>query len=194
MLKNENAIRHIIGYEYVNCTVEHEQDELVKRAFNEISIINERLFDCIPFPVTFVESDPYHSAAEMRKRVIEERHIYIYTEYSGHPYLSQWENNIGRAVHDIYAHLVCGCPFTFVGEYNAYLEQRKHYPEHLWKVLFAEIPAQTAAYYFTGSFDYKQRAIEAPEAWLKLCHGLKRDYSKNSVLNASDFNIERVYK
>lgn len=183
--KQIEEIRYIIGKEYVETPkggFKHEEDKFVEEAYRTITAINKRLFEAIPFPVVFTSVDPYKTAKEMRERVMKEKVIYIYTEFGGHPYLSQEENNIGRAVHDVFAHLVCGCPFTFVGEYNAYLEQREYYPEWVWGVLFAEIPAQTCAYYYKGSFDYDQRAIEAPRHWMTLTEPLKRDYSHHSVL------------
>lgn len=180
---NEKEIKMIIGREYVTGNFEDQDAEFLKQAYSDISKINRELFNKIPFPVIFTAIDPYKSASDMRKRVQEEKKIYIYTEFSGHPFLDQESNNISRAVHDVYAHLVCGCPFNFQGEYNAYLEQRKHYPEKYWRVLFAEIPGQTSAFYYSGGFDYEQRAIEAPARWLELCKPLKKDYSKNAVLS-----------
>lgn len=180
--KDPDIVKAVIGREYYNKPVQNENNEYIKNAFDQIKAINKQLFEKIPFQVIFTEKDVYSSAAEMRKRVIEEKVIYIYSGFSGHPFLNQDENNIGRAVHDVYAHLVCGCPFNFTGEYSAYLEQRKHYPEKLWAVLFAEIPAQTAAYYYNKNFDYMQRAIEAPVKWMQLCEGIEKDYSHNSVL------------
>lgn len=193
---NSKDIRFMIGKEYVEGVFEHEETPYIEAAFKEIARVNEELFNKIPFKVEFTEEDPYSSAKEMRESVLATGVIKIFTVFSGHPYLTQEQNNMGRAVHDVYAHLVCGCPFTFEGEYNAYLEQRKYYPEWTWKVLFAEIPAQTSAFYYmgivgdkhnplytgVGSFDYDQRAIEAPQEWLDLCEPLKRDYSENSVL------------
>lgn len=180
---DQKTIKLIIGAEYIHGSFDHENDEYMRKAYREINEINMELFNKIPFPVIFTKNDPYSSAKEMRKRVMEEKKIYIFTGSSEHEFLTPKENAISRAVHDVYAHLVCGCPFSFQGEYNAYLEQRKYYPGHLWHVLFAEIPGQTSAFYFTGSFDYKQRAIEAPAHWLDLCQGLKKDYSHNSVLS-----------
>ena len=197
MFKNEvEKIRYTIGQEYVEGTFEQEETSHVKEAFEEISRVNRELFAMIPFPVIFTDEDPYTSAKEMRERVMKEKVIYIFTVFGGHPYLDQEANNMGRAVHDVWAHLVCGCPFTFEGEYNAYLEQRKYYPEWTWNVLFAEIPAQTSAFYYqgivgdktselytgVGNFDYTQRAIEAPQHWLDMCKPLERDFSENAVL------------
>jgi hypothetical protein len=193
---NSKEIRYAIGKEYVEGRFEREQSLFVAAAYREISRVSAELFKRIPFKVEFTSEDHYESAKQMREEVQRTGVIKIYTGFGGHPYLTQEQNNKGRAVHDVWAHLVCGCPFSFEGEYNAYLEQRKYYPEWTWKVLFAEIPAQTSAYYYmgevakdkaslykgVGSFEYKQRAIEAPEEWLEMCLPLKRDYSQHSIL------------
>ena len=177
-----NDIRYTIGKGYVEGTFENEENEFVKKAYAEIARVNEELFNKIPYKVEFTEADLYTNAKDMRKEVLETGVIKIYTGWSGHPYLTQEQNNMGRAVHDVWAHLVCGCPFNFEGEYNAYLEQRKYYPEWTWRVLFAEIPGQTSAYYYKQDFSYDQRAFEAPQEWLDMCEVLRRDYSYNSIL------------
>jgi hypothetical protein len=189
MGKNE-FIRYTIGTEYLTRShgVLDHSSEHVQAAFKEISRVNRELFALIPYEVVFTEKDVYSSAREMRERVQSENKIYIYTGWSGHPLLTQEDNNIGRAVHDVFAHLVCGCPFNFEGEYTAYLEQRKWYPQWTWDVLFAEIPAQTAAYYVNGSHDFDQRAIAASKRWMELAENLiLDDYSHNSVLNTNTF-------
>jgi hypothetical protein len=95
----------------------------------------------------------------------------------------------------VFAHLVCGCPFNFEGEYTAYLEQRKWYPSWTWDVLFAEIPAQTAAYYVTGSHDFDQRAIAAPKYWMDMAEHLElKDYSHNSILNMEEIVSRETMK
>jgi hypothetical protein len=188
MGKNE-FVRHIIGTQYLNRSLgmQDETTSHVQFAFKEISRINRELFDLIPYEVVFTTEDVYKSAREMRERVVAENKIYIYTGWSGHPLLTQEENNMGRAVHDVFAHMVCGCPFNFEGEFTAYLEQRKYYPAWTWDVLFAEIPAQTAAFYANGnSHDFDQRAIAAPKHWMELGDLLTLpDYSHNSVLKMS---------
>ena len=183
MMKTVNEIKLAIGKAYVEGTFASENSEYVGKAFKEISRVNRQLFERIPFKVEFTSEDPYASAKEMRAEVLRTGVIKIFTEWSGHPFLTQEENNWGRAVHDIFAHLVCGCPFNFEGEYSAYLEQRKYYPEWTWRVLFAEIPGQTCAYYYKGDFSYDQRAIEAPQEWLDLCKGIEQDYSENAILD-----------
>lgn len=177
-------IRYRIGKAYVEGTFESEGTDFVRKAYEEISRVSAELFKAIPYEVEFTEEDLYTSASEMRKAVQDTGTIKIYSGWSGHPYLTQEQNNVGRAVHDVFAHLVCGCPFTFQGEYNAYLEQRKYYPEWTWKVLFAEIPGQTSAYYYMNDFTYNQRAFEAPSEWLEWCEELRKDYSCTSILDS----------
>lgn len=190
--KREEVIRDIIGARYVNGTFASENSAEVQAAFKEISKINRILFEKIPYKVVFTKNDAYSSAKEMRQAVQETGVIEIYTVFGGHPFLDQESNNIGRAVHDVFAHLVCGCPFSFVGEYNAYREQRKYYPMWTWDVLFAEIPAQTAAYYYTGSFDYQQRAFAAPKEWNDMCETLITDYSANSIMKPMSCTMKEL--
>lgn len=197
MGKNE-FIRGIIGQEYLirKMPAMREESTHVKYAFAEISRVNRELFAMIPYEVIFTTEDVYTSAAEMRREVKRTGKIYIYTGWSGHPFLTEEDNNIGRAVHDVFAHCVCGCPFNFEGEYTAYLEQRKWYPKWVWDVLFAEIPGQTAAFYSNGnSHDFDQRAIVAPKRWMELAEMLElEDYSHNSILNPVQLaNLKEVF-
>lgn len=187
---NENDIKMTIGSEYVNGYFLGENGEFVEEAYKEIARINEILFEKIPFKVVFTEDDSYKSAKEMRDRVQKEKVIYIYKGNSEHEFLTPEQNWKGRAIHDVFAHLVCGCPFSFQGELNAYYEQRKHYPEWVWNVLFAEIPAQTSAYYYCGNFEFKQRAIIAPRHWQIMSESLKKDYSENSILKPEYFDMK----
>lgn len=185
-------IRTVIGLEYLyqKDGIE-EESKRVHEAFRIINEINESLFEKIPYEVIFTLDDPYQSAAHMRREVQKTNKIYILASdeskgYSGHPCLTHYHNNIGRAVHDVWAHCVCGCPFTFEGEYTAYLEQRKHYPKEVWDVLFAEIPAQTAAYYANEqSHSFQQRGIAAPQKWMNIAKRLELpNYSNYSILKS----------
>lgn len=176
-----------IGGEYLNRTHKIEEEtESIRASFQTISNVNFKLFDKIPFEVVFTSDDVYKSAKDMRERVINENKIYIYDGWEGHPCLTLEQNLVSRAVHDVWAHLVCGCPFSFEGEYTAYLEQRKYYPSSTWRVLFAEIPAQTAAFYANDkSHSFKQRAIQAPLEWMYAARYLPNyDFSSNSVMKS----------
>lgn len=172
----------VLGRNYIEGNYESELSEKVKNDFKIIAEINRELFKHIPYKVQFTTDDTYSSAKQMREEIQRTGIIYIYTGWSGHPYLSQEDNNIGRAVHDVFAHCVCGCPFSFQGELNAYYTQREYYPREVWNTLFAEIPMQTAAYYTVGGFNFPQRALAATNQDMQLVEHLRKDYSKNSIL------------
>jgi len=175
----------ILGRNYVEGFYTSENSPEVAEDFRTIVAVNKELFKHIPYQVIFTDKDMYTSAKQMREEVVRTGIIYIYDGWSGHPFLTQEENNIGRAVHDVFAHMVCGCPFSFEGELNAYFTQRQYYPERVWATLFAEIPMQTAAYYYTGGgHDFPQRAIRATKEEMDLVKHMRIDYSKNSVLAA----------
>jgi hypothetical protein len=179
----------VLGMNYLEGLYQSENTESVKRDYEIISAVNKELFKHIPYTVVFTEKDMYSSAKEMREQVQKTGIIYIYTGWSGHPFLTQEENNIGRAVHDVFAHCVCGCPFNFQGELNAYYTQREYYPKEVWATLFAEIPMQTAAFYAAGKqFNFPQRAIRATEQDMLLVSHMVKDYSKNSILKP----LERI--
>lgn len=173
----------VLGQNYIYGIYENEESAAVKKAFETISEINRELFKHVPYDVVFTSEDVYASAKEMRERVQKENLIYIYDGWNGHPVTTLSDNLIGRTVHDVFAHCVCGCPFTFIGELNAYFTQRQYYPKEVWPVLFAEIPMQTAAFYTAGKqYSFPQRAIAACEQDMAMVEHLKKDYSRNSIL------------
>jgi hypothetical protein len=181
-MKQLNVIE-MLGKNYLTGNYESEQTAETKKAYETISTINRELFKHIPYKVVFTSNDEYASAKEMRERVQKENTIYIYNGWNGHPFLSLEDNLIGRAVHDVFAHCVCGCPFSFTGELNAYFTQREYYPKSVWNVLFSEIPMQTAAFYTANKeFSFPQRAFAATQQEMDMVEHLKKDYSKNSIL------------
>lgn len=181
-------VRMVLGRNYMEGLYDTENSDLVKEDFRKIAAVSSELFEKIPYEVIFTEEDHYKSAKDMREKVAATNVIYIFSGNNEHPFLSPEENLKGRAVHDVFAHMVCGCPFSFQGELNAYYEQRKHYPKETWATLFAEIPMQTAAYYYNGKrFEgITQRAIRATETEMNLVDHMKKDYSHNSILSVEN--------
>ena len=70
----------------------------------------------------FVDSDPYPNSKAMLKDLRENRHINVLrtSESSGHPYLSAEQNDLFRAVHDIWGHGINEYSFGKIGEENAF--------------------------------------------------------------------------
>lgn len=183
-MNNNHLIKQIIGNLYLEGTFVHEETDFVKDAFTEISSINAELFELIPYEVIFTSEDVYKSAQHMREEVTKTNKIYIYNGWEGHPFLTLEQNLIGRAVHDVFAHMVCGCPFSFEGELSAFNEQKMYYPKWVWGVLGAEIVGQTCAYYANGkSHVFPQRAIDFPVEIMQMLDMVELpDFSGNSVL------------
>ena len=181
-------VKMVLGRNYMEDMNREENTEEIAAHFRQIAAVSSSLFEKIPYEVVFTEEDHYKSAKDMREKVTASGIIYIFSGNNDHPFLSPEENVKGRAVHDVFAHMVCGCPFSFQGELNAYYEQRKHYPKETWATLFAEIPMQTAAFYYNGkSFEgIVQRGIKATETEMNLVEHLRKDYSHNSVLSSVD--------
>ena len=163
------VVRDMIGKEYFtrHVGIEEETTE-VESIYRDIVEVTNELFAKIPWKIVFTVEDTYSSCKEMIERVEKEGILYIYSGGCEHPYYLPEENMKGRAVHD-YFHILGAHPFSFLGEYNAYQAQKLFYPKHTWSVLFAEIPAQTAAYYVNGkNHNFQQRAIKAPLDWIQL--------------------------
>jgi len=179
----------LLGELYMTGEFEEENTNSIKKDFDEMAKINEKLFYAMQkaygIKVIFNEEDHYKSAKDMRNKVMETGIMYIFSGNNTHKYLSKRDNLIFRAVHDILGHMVCGCPFSHEGEISAGLEQRKYYPKHLHSLLFSEVGLQTSAFYYNGK-DFTgitQRAVrvssEISEYFEK---NYVQDYSKNSVL------------
>lgn len=174
----------VLGRNYIEGVYESENSKEVEEDYRIIAAVNQELFNNIPFKVIFTEEDHYSSAKELREEVMKTGIMYVFTGGNEHEYFTPTENLIGRAVHDTYAHMVCGCPFTFIGELNAYFEQSTHYPKRVHQTLFAEIVSQAAAFHHRGdNFDFPQRAIRANKQDMELVSHLVKDYSENSVLS-----------
>ena len=186
------VVSSIIGKEYVEksmhygevtATCEAPESSHTIAMYRRIATVTDRLFVRIPYAIDFTEDDPYTDADTMRYAVRTTGRVKVFTGGDAHAVWTREENNRFRAVHDVWAHCVCGCPFGFVGEYNAYLEQKRYYPGDTHAVLFAEIVGQVGAHDYTGGFNYRQRAFPAPRAWMDLCAPFDKDFSGRSILS-----------
>lgn len=179
----------VLGNLYMNGTFEKEDTQEIKRKFELMESINEMLFQAIKsrygITVVFTEDDMYKDSKDMRTQVMASKKMYIFSGNNTHKFFSKRGNLVFRAIHDIFGHLVCGCPFSHEGEISAGLTQRYYYPKELHALLFSEIGLQTSAFYFNGKrFDgIEQRAVELDNAIVTHFYRYERDYSHNSVLS-----------
>jgi len=112
--------------------------------------------------IVFDEKDPYKSYKQMKRDVKTSNHLKIFTGSSTrHPFFSERDNHIFRAVHDALGHIGGGHTFSLQGELSAYTQQAKTIPPKARKALFCEVPAQICMYFARGSqYVQEQKACE----------------------------------
>jgi hypothetical protein len=133
-----------------------------RRLYRQLARETSRLFSLIRLKVEFTHDDPYPSLKVMRKQVEETGVLRVFA--GGDPVLLSREENLkGRAVHDLFAHLVAGAPFHATGEFNAFEAQAAIYSPAIRPVLFNEIVGQTCAYLANKSQHADQKVIFWPK-------------------------------
>lgn len=136
------------------------------------------LWDLLRMKVNFTHDDPYKTSAEMRDDVLRTRTMRVFSGGADHPLLTPEQNLKGRAVHDLLAHLVCGCPFTATGEFNAFEAQAALYSTELRPLLFTEIVGQTCAYLAQGERHAEQKVVFLGPEYEKKAEGMRRRFEK----------------
>lgn len=140
------------------------------------------LFGLLCVDVEFTERDPYPSSEAMRDEVLETCQMRIFSGGNDHPLLSPESNLQGRAVHDLLAHLVCGCSFTGTGEFNAFEAQAAIYPIECRRLLFAEIVGQTGAYLVNNGVNVAQKVVFLSEDMEDAARSLRKKFKKGLTL------------
>lgn len=158
------------------------------QAFRILTDWVARLFATIRIPVRFVEYDPYPDAATMSDRVLRERVLLISTVGNEHPFLSPEQNLVGRAVHDLIVHVVCGCPFTGYGEFNAFEAQAALFPLSVRWVLFSEIVGQACYFLSRGEFPV-QKVVRFPRNVERKCRVLRRKFQGTGLRQLVELGI-----
>lgn len=99
--------------------------------------------------------DPYPGAAAMMDELRHRRRLRIYSTEAcanPHPYLSDYENDMFRAVHDAFGHAATGCGFDADGEEAAWLAHSHMYSPLARRALTTETRGQQNAMLY-GSQD-----------------------------------------
>lgn len=104
--------------------------------------------------VEFVDEDPYKNFHEMREDYVTNGRLKVLkTERTGgHPFFTNEENDMFRAVHDAFGHLASGRGFDRHGEEAAYRAHRTMFPEGAVPALATELRAQNAFLIDRGDF------------------------------------------
>jgi hypothetical protein len=123
---------------------------------------NHKLYKHIlsKYDVEFVEEDPYETAQQMRKEVQNTGILKVYKGDSKHPYFSEEDNWVFRAVHDYYTHIITHSEnFDLRGELRAYNTHAKLVPTMALPALFTELVGQVSYAIVNGKFPVQKMAI-----------------------------------
>lgn len=120
-----------------------------------------------------VDHDPYVTASgapnskAMRRDVRDNRHISVLsTAVTGsHPFLTDAENDLFRAVHDIFGHAATGRAFDQDGEEAAYQHHRSMFSNRAIPALTTETRVQNALNNLNDNAFIAQRAVIIDGAW-----------------------------
>lgn len=176
MAETPREVARRIGQEYVE---DHDRLPMpdtpaqvnVIQAFDTMRRINLGLYEDIPIPVVFTESDPYDDYTDMAETVDREGELRIFSGGAPHPLWDHDTEVISRAVHDYHGHLHLDVPFTIEGEYRKWEHSRTHYPAYCDRVLFTEVVGQLgAAIHLDHGYDdfrFVQKVFAAPPEWIE---------------------------
>lgn len=139
--------------------------------------------------------DPYKGPAEMFKDVHENNRIKVYgsgTEESGqHPFLTNEENDMFRAIHDVFGHAGAGRGFERHGEEAAYLSHSSMYSPLARQAMTTETRGQNASFVTHGVFPEQKVAILPGWARTTIPILGRRGEQRQAVLQARQFNAEQ---
>ena len=111
--------------------------------------------------IVFVDGQPYRNETALNKDVTENKRLQISTQFNEHPLFTPEQNLKFRVVHDWYAHVAGGAPFTQRGELRAYNAQAKMTSRKALPALFTEVLAQAAYATVYGEFG-EQKVVILP--------------------------------
>lgn len=134
--------------------------------------------------IELVDTEQYTSVPEMIERVKAEKKIYVTKEYKDHPYWSDDDYRIFRAVHDYVVHCEGKSDFSLRGEMKATNLHMKIIPELAKPALFMEIPCNVASIIITGS---------AP-AQIKIAVLDQFDYTNIGAVKGYQIDKKKLYK
>ncbi len=121
----------------------------------------ERLYSMVAsrVDVVFVDGQPYRNETALNRDVVDNKRLQISKQFNKHRVFTPEQNLKFRAVHDWFAHVAGGAPFTQRGELRAYNAQAKMTSKKALPALFTEVLAQAAYATVHGDFAAQKIAI-----------------------------------
>jgi hypothetical protein len=132
------------------------------------------------FSVEFTEHDPYPSAAAMAEDVANKRIKAMKTSSTGgHTYFTNEENDMFRAVHDVFGHAALGRNFSREGEEAAYLSHRQMFPPEAHAAVTSELRGQNAFLNYGPERDFPDQSPGTPLVGLPDWASSTKDFDKS---------------
>jgi hypothetical protein len=113
------------------------------------------------FEITSSPDDPYGGSARAMFESVDHRHIAVLDTATtgGHPVWTDEENNLFRAVHDVFGHYAAQRGFDRHGEEAAYRRHHLMFSGVARLAMATETRGQTAALIATGDFQAEKIAL-----------------------------------
>lgn len=133
-------------------------------------LIGRPEFGGLGLTVRVVDEDPYQDLDSLVADLEARRLLVFASAASGnpHPYLSDGENDMFRAVHDAFGHGASGRGFDADGEEAAWLKHSRMYSRLARRALTTETRGQNCAQALSGGEFPPQKAVLLPEWFVDL--------------------------
>jgi hypothetical protein len=173
------------------------QDE-VRQAYEALVLEVQEQFEVLTkelgVKVEFMDTDPYENFYEMLDDYQKNKRLKIMrtSATGGHPFMTDEQNDMFRAVHDAFGHLATGRGFDRHGEEAAYQAHKSMFSNTAVKAAATELRGQNAFLIENGFFG-PQKLIILPEnmrKYLNILLGYKqvRKQDKMTAQDWSDFD------
>lgn len=141
---------------------------LIQTNYVDFATVIERQFDALSERIRFVftSSDPISDASEIAAHVKSGIFPVWHSKHTGgHPVMTDHQNDMFRAVHDVLGHMLNHVDFSAQGEDAAYRAHALTLPKRLLPILASETRGQNAALNYgpTPGVFAEQRAVFAPD-------------------------------
>lgn len=123
-------------------------DPKVREAYAALVAETKAQYDALSkagYKIEFVTEDPYKSSADMMKDVRENKRLKVFKSPAGsHPVMTPEENDMFRAVHDLFGHAQRGNQFGKLGEERAYRDHSAMYSPLARRAMATETRGQNS--------------------------------------------------
>lgn len=166
LLKILNERLALVNYEKyakaVAIAYEHRPNKENLRSWDALREHNLKMFKRLQsrVEVIWTDDEPYDSAQQMKREVLDTKKMYITTRYSDN-LTNGWskeENWKFRAVHDYIVHIGGDHDFSLKGEIGAFNTHAKIAPPDAYDALFSEVVGQVCYVDTYGEFPDPQKS------------------------------------